>query len=91
MENNNDTFSTCPDCGVVKINGQYHWSYALQVEKTNPHKPSMPVSSDEVYSKVCALAKRIGKGTRCINVQGKFNPSLTYDELPLKYIEELSN
>lgn len=89
MKDNN--IEICPDCGVQRINGDFHWSYALQIEKTNPHKPSKPVLPDEVYSKVCGLAKRVGRGKNCINSDASFNASLTYDELPQSYIDELKS
>lgn len=61
------TITNCELCGVKQENGTFYWSH------TKLDGTQTVASSDEVYSKVCAVAKQCGKDTsKCLNKTGTF-------------------
>lgn len=77
--------NVCQHCGVVKIEGHFYWS------NRKPNGDRYTAEPNEVYSKVCSIAKYHGRDTSgCINNSGCFNKDCTWIELSKQTMQDLS-
>ena len=76
----------CQHCGVIKIDGQFYWSN----RKLNGDR--YEAEPNEVYSKVCSVAKSCGRELpNCINQASQFDKTKTWLELDAELKVRLEN
>lgn len=71
-----DTIEQCSVCGINRINGNFIWSHR------SPNNQQVVAKPDQVYSKVCGIAKQKGRDVSgCLNSKGTFQEKDTWKEL----------